>query len=446
METYYRAYAEFFETDEAAADFTSGYYVFAYAQDVVVAGLATHDTMRDRMRQFHDDLVRIRDEQRAAPTPIAHEPGQPLRLYRKMSDQEAAQFLSARDPRAAFTAAMAYNRSDEYRKFFTTSLSHTSVFSNANAASDQEKVLEFTLPWDAYWGFVEAYGTPNQQEGAYRVRNSALIHQERLRTGAAANFRSPQDVTDVRTAHTHHNIGIGHGNQKELARLVTAIAEVDAATVEQAARDAVAAAREARRARIDAAIAERMAPLRRREAAATVHAAPRGTAPAASGTASAASQGARPAPGLPLADALAEALGTHGPLPSADPGHLVPVDDLPGLGITLTAGQTAQAVLLGGALTVRDLGLTPAQHLRWLLSRDGADAGPTGVGPDDTGSADTGRADAWRRTVARAADVLGVEITVVTPDGRSHTFGGGTYGVVRLYSDGSRYFAPEIAR
>ncbi|MET9442317.1 hypothetical protein [Streptomyces sp. NPDC006610] len=446
METYYRAYAEFFETDEAAADFTSGYYVFAYAQDVVVAGLATHDTMRDRMRQFHDDLVRIRDEQRAAPTPIAHEPGQPLRLYRKMSDQEAAQFLSARDPRAAFTAAMAYNRSDEYRKFFTTSLSHTSVFSNANAASDQEKVLEFTLPWDAYWGFVEAYGTPNQQEGAYRVRNSALIHQERLRTGAAANFRSPQDVTDVRTAHTHHNIGIGHGNQKELARLVTAIAEVDAATVEQAARDAVAAAREARRARIDAAIAERMAPLRRREAAATVHAAPRGTAPAASGTASAASQGARPAPGLPLADALAEALGTHGPLPSADPGHLVPVDDLPGLGITLTAGQIAQAVLLGGALTVRDLGLTPAQHLRWLLSRDGADAGPTGVGPDDTGSADTGRADAWRRTVARAADVLGVEITVVTPDGRSHTFGGGTYGVVRLYSDGSRYFAPEIAR
>ncbi|WP_320773325.1 hypothetical protein [Streptomyces sp. CRN 30] len=275
MDAYYRAYAEFFDTDDSAADFTGGYYVFAYGQDVVVAALAAHDSMRDRMRSFHDQLVRIREEQRAAPTPIAHRAGEPVRLYRKMSDPEARQFLTARDARSAFTAAMAHNRSDQYRKFFTTSLSHTSVFSNANAASDSEKVLEFTLPWDGYWGFVGAHGTPNQQPGAYQVRDSALVHQERLRTGAAANFRTGQDVADVLAAHTHHNIGIGHGNEKEFARLVTGMREVTPQEVERAARAAETAARQALRPRVDALVAELMAPLREREAAA-VHAAPPG--------------------------------------------------------------------------------------------------------------------------------------------------------------------------
>ncbi len=275
MEAYFQAYAEFFETDDSAADFDSGYYVFVYGQDLLVDTLAAHDSMREQMRPFHDRLVRIREEQAASPTPIDRRDGAPMRLYRKMSAAEAAQFLGARDPRAAFTAAMAYNRSVEYRKFFTTSLSHTSVFSNANAASDDERVLEFTLPWDGYWNFIGSHGTPNQQAGAYQRRESALLHQERLRTGAAANFRTERDVADVLTAHTHHNVGIGHGNEKEFARLVTGVREVTPQEVERAARDAADAARQARRARIDAVVAERMAPLRRREAAA-VHAAPAG--------------------------------------------------------------------------------------------------------------------------------------------------------------------------
>ncbi|MCP3770681.1 hypothetical protein NLY10_29065 [Streptomyces sp. MAR25Y5] len=275
MEAYFQAYAEFFETDGSAADFGSGYYVFAYGQDLLVGTLAAHDSMREQMRPFHDRLVRIREEQAASPTPIDRRDGEPMRLYRKMSAAEAAQFLGARDPRAAFTAAMAYNRSVEYRKFFTTSLSHTSVFSNANAASDDERVLEFTLPWDGYWNFIGSHGTPNQQAGAYQIRDSALVHQERLRTGAAANFRTEQDVAGVLTAHTHHNVGIGHGNQKEFARLVTGVREVTPQEVERAARDAADTARQARRRRIDAVVAERVAPLRRREAA-TVHAAPAG--------------------------------------------------------------------------------------------------------------------------------------------------------------------------
>ncbi|MGW0607416.1 hypothetical protein ACWD3O_26280, partial [Streptomyces sp. NPDC002640] len=276
MEAYFQAYAEFFETDGSAADFDSGYYVFAYSQDLVVDTLAAHDSMREQMRPFHDRLVRIREEQSASPTPIDRQAGAPMRLYRKMSAAEAAQFLGARDPRAAITAAMAYNRSVEYRKFFTTSLSHTSVFSNANAASDDERVLEFTLPWDGYWNFIGDHGTPNQQAGAYQIRDSALVHQERLRTGAAANFRTERDVADVLAAHTHHNVGIGHGNEKEFGRLVTGVREVTPQEVERAARDAADAARQARRALIDAVVAERLAPLRRREAAA-VHAAPAGT-------------------------------------------------------------------------------------------------------------------------------------------------------------------------
>ncbi|MET8577241.1 hypothetical protein ABZW39_20860, partial [Streptomyces sp. NPDC005012] len=277
MEAYFQAYAEFFETDGSAADFDSGYYVFAYSQDLVVGTVAAHDSMREQMRPFHDRLVRIREEQAASPTPIDRRAGAPMRLYRKMSAAEAAQFLDARDPRAAFTAAMAYNRSDEYRKFFTTSLSHTSVFSNANAASDDERVLEFTLPWDGYWNFVGSHGTPNQRTGAYQIRDSALVHQERLRTGAAANFRTDEDVAGVLAAHTHHNVGIGHGNQNEFARLVTGMREVTPQEVEQAADDAADAARRERRARVDAVVAERVAPLRRREAVA-VHAAPAGAA------------------------------------------------------------------------------------------------------------------------------------------------------------------------
>ncbi|WP_327694988.1 hypothetical protein [Streptomyces sp. NBC_00459] len=279
MEAYFRAYTDFFESDDAAADFNSGYYVFADSQSVLTDRLAMHESLANRMRAFHDELVRIRDEQATRPTVIARTGGEPAKLYRKMSAEEAAQILDARTPAAGITAAMAYNRSDEYRKFFTTSLSHTHVFSNANAASgsDSEVVLEFTLPWNSYWAFAGQFGTPNQQAGAYQIRDSALIHQERLRTGPGANFRSAQDVDAVVTDRTHHNIGIGHGNAREFASLVTARRQVPPAEVAQAAADAADDALRARRPGIDALIQQQVAPLRQREAeaaAVTLHPAP----------------------------------------------------------------------------------------------------------------------------------------------------------------------------
>ncbi|WP_405537424.1 hypothetical protein OG787_31905 [Streptomyces sp. NBC_00075] len=274
MEDYFRAYTDFFETDDTAADFNSGYYVFADSQTVLIGKLAMHDSLAGRMRAFHDELVRIRDEQAAQPTVIPRTGSEPAKLYRKMSAEEAAQILDAKTPAAGIASAMAYNRSDEYRKFFTTSLSHTHVFSNANAASDTEVVVEFTLPWNSYWAFAGRFGTPNQQTGAYQIRDSALIHQERLRTGAAANFRSAQDVGAVMADHTHHNIGIGHGNARDFAALVTTRRQVPAAEVAQAAADAAEDARQARRPAVDTLIQRQIAPLRQREAEASVHAAP----------------------------------------------------------------------------------------------------------------------------------------------------------------------------
>ncbi|WP_206283081.1 hypothetical protein, partial [Streptomyces chilikensis] len=88
MDAYYRAYAEFFETDSSAAHFDSGYYVFAYSQDVVVPKLATHPSMLNQLRAFHDQLTRVRSEQAAEATPIAHRDGEPMRLYRKMAAAE----------------------------------------------------------------------------------------------------------------------------------------------------------------------------------------------------------------------------------------------------------------------------------------------------------------------------------------------------------------------
>ncbi|MEU6162550.1 hypothetical protein ABZ836_30335, partial [Streptomyces sp. NPDC047130] len=273
MEAYYRAYAEFFDTDDAAVDFASGYYVFADSQTVFTERIALHDALRDQIGAFHAELVRIRDAQAAAPTPMTAGPDAPLRLYRKMATAEARVFLGARTAQAGFKAAMAHNDSRQYRKFFTTSLSHTDAFTNDNAASDDETVVEFTVPEDGYWRFVRAHGVPNQQTGAYQIPDSALLHQELLRTGAAANFRSPQDVDAVLTGRTHHNIGIGHGNQNEFARLVTGMREVTPQEVDQAVRDARDTAREARRPSVEALVQRRVDELRRRSA---VHAAPAG--------------------------------------------------------------------------------------------------------------------------------------------------------------------------
>ncbi|MFD4843780.1 hypothetical protein ACFWP1_10785, partial [Streptomyces sp. NPDC058425] len=277
MGNFYRAYARFFETDDAAADFTSGYYVFAYEQGVLLPDLALKQRMMQQMAGFHDELVRIRAGQAASARPITHRTGDPMRLYRKMSVLEAREF-EGRTAAAGLRAAMAYNQSGQYRKFFTTSLSHTSVFSNANAASDDEVVVEFTLPWRDYWRFVTTYGEPNQASGAYQIPTSALVHQERLRTGAAANFHTQADVDEVIDGHTHHNIGIGHGNAREFGRMLGGVRLVDPDEVSQAVLDAEASAAEARVPWIDAEIDRRVERMRQREQAA-LHGAPSGATP-----------------------------------------------------------------------------------------------------------------------------------------------------------------------
>ncbi|MGW0608020.1 hypothetical protein ACWD3O_29420, partial [Streptomyces sp. NPDC002640] len=147
----YRAYADhLFGAGQDAQDFASVFYAFVDEQDVVTQELARHRGLRPQMERFHDELAALRAERAAAPTPITRGSGEPMRLYRKMSRGEAEQMLAG-PAVSGIGAAMAYNRSDQYRKYFTSSLSHTSVFSNANAASDDEVVVEFTLPWDGYW-------------------------------------------------------------------------------------------------------------------------------------------------------------------------------------------------------------------------------------------------------------------------------------------------------
>ncbi len=108
-----------------------------------------------------------------------------------MSPAEAAQIRTANSTAAGMTAAMNYNRSDEYRKYFTTSLSHTSTFTNENATSDADVVLEFELPWKDYWRFVQKYGKPNQASGAYGIAD--------LRTGppGAAAHRTGRQLPDA---------------------------------------------------------------------------------------------------------------------------------------------------------------------------------------------------------------------------------------------------------
>ncbi|MFD5934379.1 hypothetical protein [Streptomyces sp. NPDC060333] len=128
--------------------------------------------------------------------------------------------------------------------------------------------------------------------------------------------------------------------------------------------------------------------------------------------------------GMSFEEALLAALGDESGRRLLDRGRPVPVADLARTDVTLTAGQAAHAVLLGGSLTVDELGLTPLQHLRWLLGRR-ADA-PGGAGSGDA-SAD----------VAAAARILGIAIEVTTPGRRTRRYGSGSGDLVRLLFDGS---------
>ncbi|MCZ4087838.1 hypothetical protein, partial [Streptomyces antarcticus] len=125
--------------------------------------------------------------------------------------------------------------------------------------------------------------------------------------------------------------------------------------------------------------------------------------------------------GHPFDEALLSALGSRDVTRLLDRDRPVPVADLAGTGLVLSAGQTAQAVLLGGSLTVGELGLTPLQHLRLLLG------GPGGGEAVEA---------AWEA----AARALGIGIAVTLPDGRTRAFGPvGAAGRVRLNFDGAAY-------
>ncbi|MGW0574686.1 WXG100-like domain-containing protein [Streptomyces sp. NPDC002920] len=246
-----RAYADFFYARPGSPKFESAYYEFLDTQELTPRArqAATKDRALESMRIFHAQLEKIASDHATEATPIPHTPGEPVRIYRKMTIEEAKVIRGERTATAGLKKALKYNDSKQYRKFFTTSLSHTNVFSNANAASSSEVVVAFTLPWDGYWKFVRQYGTPNQKSGAYEIPHSALIHQERLRTGSAANFREQADVEAVVAGQTHHNIGIGQGNVGDFGRMVTDMTEVPPQEVARADQEAQEAAREERRKR-----------------------------------------------------------------------------------------------------------------------------------------------------------------------------------------------------
>ncbi|MGI5446940.1 hypothetical protein ACQEVM_14425 [Streptomyces sp. CA-243310] len=83
--------------------------------------------------------------------------------------------------------------------------------------------------------------------------------------------------------------------------------------------------------------------------------------------------------GLDIDEALLSALKSAEVTGLLDRDRPVPLSELTDAGVVLTAGQNAQAVLLGGSLTVEELGLTPLQHLRWLLSGPAGEAPPAAV-------------------------------------------------------------------
>ncbi|MGW4995930.1 hypothetical protein ACWEQ3_51880, partial [Streptomyces mirabilis] len=259
MENYYQDYSRRFN-EAAHLDFTTGYSDFAAAQQIVFSDLAWHPRMIAQMAAFHGRLVEARQQ---ADKLVSFVPrGSHVRLYRKMAAAEASQIVGNRNLRAGFLNAMLHNRSDRYRKFFTTSLSHTSEFSNMNAISNSEMVLEFSLPWDEYWNFVSRYGVPNQQAGVYGNRDSALVHQERLRWGPLANFTRKDQVDQVVAGGENHNVGVGHGNSEAFSKLLVGVREVKPREVAQAAQTERQLHEDMRRQSVDQVVAQTVQGLR----------------------------------------------------------------------------------------------------------------------------------------------------------------------------------------
>ncbi|GGZ00884.1 hypothetical protein [Streptomyces poonensis] len=131
------------------------------------------------------------------------------------------------------------------------------------------------------------------------------------------------------------------------------------------------------------------------------------------------------APGAGLADALSArtaALLSDG---------TVSIAELDALGIALSPGPAAQAVLMGGRLSLSELApeleLTADQRLRLLLWRSSGTTSP----PQDP--------DAVPDAVAAA---LGIGLVILRPDGRTTRHGSGTGPSVQLRFDGSRFSVP----
>ncbi|WP_190154624.1 hypothetical protein, partial [Streptomyces humidus] len=194
MERFYGQYAGMFSLFDVSRVPTFDEVYSHLDHSVFESRLIYSEVLMKEMRSFHDELERNRRQRQTEATTMESSNPRIVRLYRKMARSEAGQFLSASSYTSGLRQAMAHNRSDEHRKFFTTSLTHTRKFSNVNAASHDEVVLEFQLDADAYWAFVRQFGTPSQEQGAYRSRNSAVMNQEQLRAGTRANFTAKSQV------------------------------------------------------------------------------------------------------------------------------------------------------------------------------------------------------------------------------------------------------------
>jgi hypothetical protein len=159
-------------------------------------------------------------------TPTVNNQGGYIYLYRKMHKLEAERFMANKGNKPT-EKTMAHNTGSNYKKYFTTSLSHTKEFANANSTdSDNEVVLEFKIKWNDYWQYAQNFGAPNQKTGVFDDDKAAAMNQERIVKGATANFRFPEQVSNVIANKEHHNLAVAHGNVVEFDKIVESIREV----------------------------------------------------------------------------------------------------------------------------------------------------------------------------------------------------------------------------
>ncbi|NBM20739.1 hypothetical protein, partial [Streptomyces sp. GC420] len=141
---------------------------------------------------------------------------------------------------------------------------------------------------------------------------------------------------------------------------------------------------------------------------------------------------AAPPPAEPavVAGLFAESLTERLREAQTDPGltsGTVSTAELEAVGVVLSPGQAAQAVLLGGGLAVGEVNLTPLQLLRLTLLRRGHEVSVT---------------TDFEALAAAAGTALGIAIVISGPGERTRRFGPGTGPSVPLLFDGSRFTSP----